>query len=180
MGNFDKRIGVISIITEMKPGLGKTAMMKLIFLLQVVCKIPLGYDFNIYTYGPYSSGVMEDIDWARHQNIISVETVVYHTGHSGYNLKPSNNIEKIIKKESDFISTYQSDIEKVIRLFGNKAAKELELLTTIVYLHRNYIMNNWNCNREEISKNVHEIKPHFDISEIQREYSYLDELGFLK
>lgn len=179
MNNLNRRVSLISKITEMNPGLGKTAMMKLVFLLQTVCKIPLGYDFNIYTYGPYSSEVMEDIDWARYQDIISIETVIYPTGHTGYNLKPSINIKKIMQEESKFIAIYQPEIEKVVSIFGNKTAKELELLTTIVYLYQNYIMNHWECNIEEVSKNVHEVKPHFHISEIRKEYTYLEDLGFL-
>lgn len=172
-------MGIISEIITLKPGIGKTAMMKFIFLLQIVYKIRLGYDFGIYTYGPYSSGVMEDIDWAKHQDIISMEMVIYPSGHSGYSLKPSSNTEKILEEEKKYISTYFQDIEKVISLFGDKTAKELELLTTIIYLYQIYIKNNWKCGLEEVSKNVHEIKPYFDISDIQREYLYLDKLGLL-
>lgn len=180
MGIFNKRMGIISEITKKKPGLGKTAMMKYIFLLQKVYKVPLGYDFEIYTYGPYSSEVMEDIDFAKHQDIISMEMVTYPTGYIGYSLTPSANTEKIIKEESEFISNYQEPIKKMIALFGNKSAKELELATTIIYLYQTYTANNWACNLREVSKNVHEIKPHFDISTIQEEYQSLDELGILK
>ena len=77
---------------------------------------------------------MEDIDWAKHQDIISMEMVIYPSGHSGYSLKPSSNTEKILEEEKKYISTYFQDIEKVISLFGDKTAKELELLTTIIYL----------------------------------------------
>lgn len=77
MGNLNKRMGIISEITKKKPRLGKTAIMKYIFLLQKVYNVPLGYDFEIYTYGPYSSEVMEDIDLAKHQDIISMEMVTY-------------------------------------------------------------------------------------------------------
>lgn len=179
MINLNNRMGTIAKITETHPGLGKTAMMKFIFLLQMVYKVPLGYNFEIYTYGPYSSEVMEDIDLAKHQNIISLETVAYPSGHSGYNLNPSTNIEAILSEEDEFISNYKDDIEQVINLFGNKTAKELELLTTIVYLYQTYNKNNWTSNLEEISNNVHEIKPYFDISEIRKRYLYLDDLGFL-
>jgi len=55
MVDLSKRMGVISSIVKLRPGLGKTAMMKYIFLLQKVYKVPLGYDFEIYTYGPYAS-----------------------------------------------------------------------------------------------------------------------------
>ncbi|MDD4802808.1 MAG: hypothetical protein PHF24_07700 [Syntrophomonas sp.] len=180
MIDLNKRLGIISEIVKEVPGLGKTAMMKYIFLLQKVYKVPLGYDFEIYTYGPYSSEVMEDIDFAKHQDIIAMEMVNYSTGHSGYNLTPSTNSEKVIKEANEFVSTYKHSIEKVVALFGNKTAKELELATTIVYLYGTYAANNWDCTLEEISSNVRDIKPHFDIATIQIEYRHLDDLGILK
>ena len=44
------------------PGMGKTAVMKAMFMLQQVKGISLGCDFSIYTYGPYAAEIMEDID----------------------------------------------------------------------------------------------------------------------
>lgn len=180
MSNLNKRMGIISEISKRKPGLGKTAMVKYIFLLQQVYKVPLGYKFEIYTYGPYSSEVMEDIDWAIHKNIISSEMITYSSGYSGYSIKPSINAEKVLEEEAEFISTHTKSIEKMINIFGNKAAKDLELSTTIIYVYQTFIANNWRCNIDEVSNNVHEIKPHFDISTIRNEYKSLEEQGILK
>ena len=38
------------------PQFGKTAFMKMAYLLQELYGVPLGYRFSLYTYGPYSSG----------------------------------------------------------------------------------------------------------------------------
>lgn len=180
MVDLSKRMGVISSIVKLRPGLGKTAMMKYIFLLQKAYKVPLGYDFEIYTYGPYASEVMEDIDYANHQDIISIERVIYTTGHSGYHLSPSSKIEATVDKEKEFISKYEKSVREVIDLFGEKSAKELELTTTIIYLYGTYIANHWKCTLETISDNVREIKPHFNIETIRNEYKHLNELGLLE
>ena len=179
MVDLSKRMGVISSIVKLRPGLGKTAMMKYMFLLQKVYKVPLGYDFGIYTYGPYASEVMEDIDYANHQDIISIEREIYPTGHSGYHLLPSSKTEMILDKEKEFISKYEKSVQNVIELFGDKLAKELELTTTIIYLYGTYIANGWECTLETISANVREIKPHFNIDTIRNEYQHLFELGLL-
>lgn len=180
MVDLDRRIGVIAKIAEEKPGLGKTAMMKFIFLLQKVYKVPLGYDFEIYTYGPYSSEVMEDIDLAGHQDILSIESVIYPSGHSGYNLTPSANAARAIDKAEGFIHDHDKKVKEVVNLFGDKTAKDLELATTIVYLYGTYKANRWKCTLEEISANVHEIKPHFSMETIKDEYRHLDGLGILR
>lgn len=179
MVDLSKRMGIISAIVQQKPGLGKTAMMKYIFLLQNVYRVPLGYDFEIYTYGPYSSEVMEDIDFARHQEIIDIERMSYSTGHSGYNLSPSRNLANSVEKEREFISRYKESVAKVIELFGDKTAKDLELATTIIYLCGTYLKNCWPCNLDSISANVHEIKPHFNLETIKTEYRHLDGLSLL-
>lgn len=180
MVELSKRMGVISSIVKLRPGLGKTAMMKYIFLLQKVYKVPLGYDFEIYTYGPYASEVMEDIDYANYQDVISIESAGYPAGHSGYHLSPSSKIEMTVDKEKEFITKYEQDIQEVIELFGDKSAKELELTTTIIYLYRTYIANQWSCTSETISENVHDIKPHFDIDTIRKEFIHLGQLGILE
>ena len=47
---------------QKNPGMGKTAVMKAMFMLQQVKGLSLGCDFSIYTYGPYAAEIMEDID----------------------------------------------------------------------------------------------------------------------
>ena len=56
------RKSAILNLLQQNPKLGKTAVMKAVFMLQQVKGIKLGYDFSIYTYGPYASDVMADID----------------------------------------------------------------------------------------------------------------------
>ncbi len=180
MIDYCKRIGVICEIVNSKPYLGKTALMKFVFLLQRIYNVPLGYNFEIYNYGPYSSEVMEDIDFAKHQDIISMDTIVYPTGYYGYSLLPTENTEKYISGEEEFISYYKEPISKIIELFGSKSVKDLELSTTIIFLYYTYRENKWDNSSEKLLENVHEIKPHFDIDTIEKEYDNLIGLGLLE
>lgn len=180
MVDLKNRIGIISTLVQEKPGLGKTALMKYVFLLQKVYKVPLGYDFEIYTYGPYSSEVMEEIDHARRERVINIERIFYPTGHSGYQINPTNLTEEVVNNTKDFVLEYEKAIEEVLEYFGDKTAKELELSTTIIYLYALYNSNNWTLNVEDISKNVQDIKPHFKIETIKSEYQRLEQLGILQ
>lgn len=179
MTNFKKRLGIISKLAEQKPGLGKTAMMKYIFLLQSVYKLPLGYEFDIYTYGPYSSEVMEDIDLARSFEVISIKDINYPMGQSGFEINPSRNGREAITEVEEFIVGYNDVINQVIEKFGDMKAKELELITTIVYMYQTYLKNNISITIDNISQNVKDIKPHFHIEEIKNQYEALDNLGVL-
>ena len=179
MVDLRKRIGMISKLVEERPDLGKTAIMKMLFLLQQAYKVPLGYDYEIYTYGPYSSEVMNDIDFASQMGAVSITAVSYPTGYIGYNLKPTEKTQETISTAGEIISDNLGVIKEVIRLFGDKPAKELELSTTIIYLYANYVANNWDASVDEITTNVHEIKPHFNQDTIRQEYKRLKENGLL-
>lgn len=169
-----KRFNIIHELAVRKPELGKTAMVKYLFLLQQVYKLPLNYDFEIYTYGPYASEVMEDISLAERQDVISIETVPY-PGHMGYSIRAKNYTD-----DKNFSTDVENGITELLELFGGKKAKELELSTTIIYLYHNSKMNSWDCDKETITNYVHEIKPHFTLETIEDEYDNLEKNGILK
>ena len=177
MRAHSKRLAIISKIVTMDENLGKTAMMKYIFLLQQVYKVPTGYDYEIYTYGPYSSEVAGDINLASDFGIIEA---TYSSKHAGFELKPTSQTKSYIDKEKDFIDEHSGSISEVIELFGRKSAKGLELSSTIVYVYSNRSFNKWGTSFEEVTNYVKAIKPHFDIEAIKAEYMNLESLGILK
>ena len=67
----------------------------------------------------------------------------------------------------------------MIKLFGKKTSKELELSSTIVYAYSNRSFNKWDTSIEEVTKYVKSIKPHFDLDTIRAEYMNLESLGIL-
>ena len=169
---MNKRLDIIHELAFKKPKLGKTAMVKYLFLLQQAYDVPLSYDFEIYTFGPYSSEVMEDINLAKCQDIVSIDTVSY-SNHVGYSITARDYSDKT------FSAKYTNEIDELLKLFGDKTVKELELSTTIVYLYRNSKMNKWDCGEDAIAVDVHEIKPHFSIDAIREEYKKLEAAGIL-
>ena len=66
-------------------------------------KVPLDYNFEIYTYGPYFSEVMEDMELAKCQNVISMKVESY-SGYVGYSI---NNCQPL---GVDFFADLQAKI----------------------------------------------------------------------
>jgi uncharacterized protein YwgA len=174
----EKQIGIIAKIVSENPGKGKTALMKYVYLLQKVYKVPMGYDYSIYTYGPYSSEVMADIDFLSNTDILDIKREKYDNGTSGYNITLTGKGRQNVAANEELIQEYKSPIKDMLSLFGNRNAKDLELLTTIIYVYSSYIANHWNT--EEVPGNVHDIKSHFNIEKILFEYKNLDNLGILQ
>ena len=173
-----ERLSFITEIAKRDENIGKTGMMKLLYLLQAVYNVPLGYDFEIYTYGPYCQSVMSDIEYAEFVNYIDVSPVIYPNGMNGYQIKATNTGKEIIKNE-EVISPYSDKIDSVISFFGKKTAKELELYSTIVFIVSSFSDNNWEKTKEEICSTVKKTKPHFSNDLIMAAYEDLNSNNFL-
>lgn len=159
------RLQVLTSIAQKNPGIGKTAMMKSMFFLQTIYNVPLDYQFEIYTYGPYSSEVMEELDFARQLGMIDIKWTNYPNGLHGYS---------ILASYDDLVKTnYDNEIDKVISAFGSKTARELELLSTVLFVDRAHSTNKWNTEKTSICAEVQEIKPRFSMHEIEHGYDFM-------
>lgn len=176
---INERMGIIAELVSKRPGLGKTAMMKMIFMLQQVYKVSLGYKYEIYTYGPYSAELTNDIGFASQTGIITVDAEMYPTGNVGYHLNATDKTQDTIGKAGSIVSDAISEIDDVIATFGNYTAKELELSSTIVYIYATYVANGWSSSADDIAANVHEIKPHFSDTTIKAEFEHLKKMKIL-
>ena len=181
MRSTEERLGMICTIVKENNGIGKTALMKLIYILQQVYKVPLGYNYSIYTYGPYSAEVMNGIDFAEQSGLISIEIVPIGLSCTGYKLEHRDKADEAIKDVDGSLSKYKEMIREAIGAFGQKNAKELELTTTIIYAYANYydkVRESGDVD-ERIIEIVSKIKPLFQRDSIRQEYKALKDNGML-
>jgi len=167
---------IILNIIEQYPSLGKTAIMKILYILQQVKKMELNYDFSIYTYGPYSAGVIEDIDDLIKATLIDVHAYEYNN-YVGYNL---NLTERGESKISGLPIGDKKIIKEVVSFVNKKPAKTMELLSTIIFIENQYAKNNWKHDQKDIVEKVREIKPHFKKQTISRTYKILLEKKYIQ
>lgn len=145
--------------------LGKTAAQKLIYLLQEVYRVPLEYRFSLYTYGPYTPEIMNDIDYAESVGVISVS----HDRDRGYNLVVGENADKVEEHCDQLRKEYREQLDLLFQMFGEMTAKQLELRATLVYVKK----TNSDFTRDQIVSVVSDIKPVFDRMEIEAAYQEL-------
>lgn len=172
---LNERLLILSSIACKQPGIGKTAMMKCAYLLQALENVPLGYDFEIYTYGPYSSSVMDEIDFARQNNYLSINSVIYPTG-IGYNISCGVEGNKVLQENPNL--QYDKAINRIVSVFGGKTAKELELLSTLLFVSNTYKESSSNL-KQEVCNTVSKIKPRFSMDEIQLGYDFMYDGGYI-
>src|SRR5882672_1722091 len=157
---LSNRIAVLTRLVRKSPSgdLGRTAIMKLVYFLTELRDVPLKYRFSLYSYGPFDSTVLQDVDVATTLGALQSHPVRYPTG-VGYSIQPTKGSKDLEAFAEDFLNQHDDDIQWVLSEFGNLNAAELELASTIVYLDREE--DDSGLGVDELAKRVHDVKPHF-------------------
>ena len=176
-----ERCAVIAALVEAaKKPFGRTALMKFMYFLQTLKAVPLGYRFTLYTYGPFDSTVLDDLDYAESLGAIQSEMITNPNGF-GYEIKPDDPDvrERIRAKGQTFLAEYENDIQWVINNFAKYTPATLELLSTIVYADREATAKKKKLSVEELTQQVLKVKPRFTTEQGNRYVSILKEEGIL-
>lgn len=150
---------------------GKTALQKLVYLLQTLFGVPVGYQYSLYIHGPFSKELMDDVDYL--DGIGGLE-VSFDQNANGYKIRPAQGADKIKAKAQDFLDNYRPQINQLLGKFGSMRARELELRSTIVFIDRYAVQTNREMTRQEFAQEVSSIKPHFSWAEIEEAITELE------
>lgn len=156
-----KRLDIIS------PQFGKTALQKLVFILQEIYKIDCGYSFELYSYGPFDSRLLADLDLVEHWGCVHIQSVNAMLG--GYRIRPSEKVDSIREKAAEFLDalTTKEALDNLCATYGPMKARDLELRATTVYVERNFRAKGESPTWRKVCHLVGQIKPKFTMSEIQ-------------
>lgn len=157
--------------------LGKTALQKFIYLLEMVYNVPCGYFFTLYIHGPFCSDIMNDLDYVSALNGVKVE---YDYNMNGYRITPGSSGKEIKNKAQDFLSVNEQHIEKMLQDFGLLRTRDLELRSTIVFIDRDAKISGREFDRNEFIQEIKGIKPHFSRQEIEFALDELESKGYVE
>jgi uncharacterized protein YwgA len=168
------RYGLIAEIVERFNAanyrLGKTALQKMIFLLQRSFEVDCDYSYTLYTYGPYSADVARDLDVVAG---LGAAQIGYDFGFAGYEIHPGPAGAELRERAKGFLSKIGPKLDQLIAEFGGFSAKDLELRSTIVYLSKR------GQDKRKMVEQVHEVKPHFSRTQIEAAVSELEGKGYV-
>lgn len=156
--------------------LGKTALQKIVYLLQEIGHVPIGYKYFFYHHGPYSADLAGDIDFVSTLGGINVS---YDSFINMYNITEGSKINTLLGKGSDFLEAYKAKIDRVISDFKGKKAKDLELLSTIVYSIGMAEEEN-SLSEKELIGQVSVLKPKFNTAQIEEALAALKGKGYFE
>jgi uncharacterized protein YwgA len=175
------RIALIAhLIARAAPArLGRTALMKCLFFLKVIKQVPMPYSFGLYTYGPFDSDVLDDLQYAEALGAVESSLVEYPRAR-GYEYQSGPKLEDVEKQAREFLSRYEESIDWVLNEFGNRSAIDLEMASTLVYIDRVTNGKKAAATIAELAKKVHGVKPHLALDTIEREARTLKGKGLLQ
>jgi hypothetical protein len=176
-----ERVAVLTEIVRQTGEIGRTSLMKMVYLLQTVKKVPLGYDFELYLYGPYSAQVLDDLSIAVFWGALQEE---YYSTRNGYGYRitlggsaknPPQN-EQIRRSRTE---PYKEAVRWVVEKFKNYTASEMEAVGTLVWIDREVRDNRETLSMDKLLDIAVEIKPNFPREGFQQLAEKLVEEGIL-
>jgi uncharacterized protein len=173
------RWDLLSELVSLAPNkLGRTAVMKLAYVLQTIKDVPLGYDFRLYTYGPFDSDVLNDLAQVEALGAVKSQMVAYPSGY-GYVFSKGPKQAELRKLAKSEAATYRDAIAWALEEFGDKTAADQELLSTIIYADRDAAQKGSPLSSDELARKVKDVKPKFGESYILQNVRELVGKGLL-
>jgi hypothetical protein len=159
--------------------LGRTQLMKLLYLMQSVKHVPLTYRFTLYTYGPFDPEVLEDLGYAESLGAIKSRLEFHPKGYQ-YSLAPAEAADKVRQSAQQFVEQHSGAFDWAVKEFGRRTASDLETITTLVYVDQLAAEKNEKLSQDAIVKKVLEIKPHVARRKAEAEAQKLRENGLIR
>jgi uncharacterized protein len=167
-----QRYALISEVAKRARSPGRTAIQKYLYLLQSVYGSEPLYEFSMYTYGPFSSQVLSDLDVAEAMGAVQVVRTNY-----GYSISPGPEADRMTGLSRSFLEPLQNNLDKLFMDFGKFSAKDLELRSTIIYASQD--LERTGGSQGDLADTVHEIKPGFSRTQIDAAIAELSKLGYV-
>ena len=160
-----KRLAIIAGLVKREPGVGRTVLMKWLFLLKALKHVQLHYNFRLYTYGPFDGSVLEDLEYAEAIGVVEGKATRYPGGYYGYSYREGAKAGWVANKESAFLAAQRDNIDWVVDGFRARTAVELELASTLVYVDGRLGSD---CTMSDLVDKVHNVKRHRSRESIAR------------
>ena len=114
---------IVRRFAESHRRLGKTALQKMVFLLQRLYGVDCGYSYTLYTYGPYCADVARDLDVVA---AFGGAEVLYDWGINGYCIRPGAANAELRQGAVGFLDQIAYHLDRLILDFGRFNAKDLD------------------------------------------------------
>ncbi len=114
-----RRAVIIELAVRLSDRLGRTGVMKCMYLLQTLAGLKLGYQFRLYTYGPYDGQVLDDLSVAEALGAVRSKAFDWQGG-TGYVITAGPSSEAALTRARRYLDSASKAIDWVVNKFGSQ------------------------------------------------------------
>ena len=127
--------------------IGKTIVQKMMYLL--TREGTVDFNYSMYHYGPYSSEVSGELNFANSAGIVNINWV----DDKGYFINSTQKLENFMNRLTD---QDKQVVDELVNKFGKFNAIQLSLIATAFFLK-----DNFNVSDVRLAEVVHDAKPKY-------------------
>ncbi|HEX2095260.1 MAG TPA: hypothetical protein VHG28_22880 [Longimicrobiaceae bacterium] len=149
---------------------GETHVQKAAYLLQELCRVPLGYEFILYKHGPFAFDLRDELDVVQGYGLLATEAAP-----GGYRPRfaTTDGGTRNAERHRGVVKAHARDVEFVADKLGNKAVAELERLATALFITREPSAP---ADVEGRAERMHALKPHVSVEQARAAIEEIDRL----
>lgn len=121
-----------SVAGEQGGTLGRTAMQKIAYFLQVL-DVPMRYRFDVHHFGPFCSSILSDLEWLTADEVV-VDSSPNPAKSSRY--VPGPNFDELLSKHQSKLQQFEPIIKNTVEALLPLSTEHLELIATLHYAFR--------------------------------------------
>lgn len=174
-----RQASVVAALVQRQPKIGRTALVKYIYLLQTVKGLPLGFDFTLYAYGPYDGAILSRLSTAVRWGAVKESPVMY-PGGIGYELEQGEQLDAVLSRDRQFFADHKDELDWVVREFKDYSAAGMELIGTMVFVDREAFEADESRSKDQLVDTVLKIKPRFSREQAEQMFDKLRAMGALQ
>lgn len=172
-GAVDRRYATVALVVQemndRQQPLTKTALQKLVYILQQWKRVPVGYTYRMYRHGPWSGMLERDLEILAQMGIIEAVPI----GTRAVHIRPGPDCRQMAERRKDLPG---AEVNTVIDRFGSLSARDLELRTSAIYAARELEMKGQAPDMDSVQERLQELKPSFHPKEARFALEQLERL----
>ncbi len=138
---------------------GETHVQKSVYFMQELLGVPLGFEYLLYIYGPFSFELQNHLAAMRADDMITVRPLDY-----GTTFEPGEQLSYLEEHLPKTIGRYRDAIGFVVGNLAGIGVKQLEQLATALY----FTIAQPEETEEKRAERILEVKPHIRMDEALR------------
>jgi hypothetical protein len=138
---------------------GETHLQKTTYFLQHLLKVPAGFPFIFYKFGPFSFGLRDELTAIQADGLLELKIRQPPYGPS---LVPTERSREFRKRYPVTLGQYDQHLSFVCRTLGGKGVADLERLATALFVSRE---EGASPDPEGRAERLHQLKPHISLTE---------------